>query len=217
MAQSAQVGIAEADLYPAFSLGGVLGTSPARPTATSINQLFTSPSITFAFGPSFSWPILNYGQITNNVRAQDAELQALLIDYKNTCAEGAARGRGRPQRLRSGTPAGRLSAVSVTAASNALTVALAQYQLGTRDFTTVLTAEQNLYQAQNSLAAAQGNVSMSLTTAYRAMGGGWQIRVGQGFRPGFRPRRDARAHQLGRIAPARRPNSAGDARAPRPV
>ena len=27
--------------------------------------------------------MLNYGQITNQVRAQDAELQALLIDYKN--------------------------------------------------------------------------------------------------------------------------------------
>ncbi len=82
-AQSAKVGIAAADLYPAFSLGGALGTLVSTTNGNKISQLFTSPSITFAFGPSFSWPVLNYGQITNQVRAQDAELQALLIDYKN--------------------------------------------------------------------------------------------------------------------------------------
>ena len=99
VAQSAQVGMAEADLYPAFRLGGVLGTVASSTNGSSLNKLFTAPSISFAFGPSFSWPILNYGQITNNVRAQDAELQALLINYKNTVLERAARGRGRPQRL----------------------------------------------------------------------------------------------------------------------
>jgi NodT family efflux transporter outer membrane factor (OMF) lipoprotein len=181
IAQGAQVGIAEADLYPAFSLGGALGTLVSTTNGNKINQLFTSPSLTFAFGPSFSWPILNYGQITNNVRAQDAELQALLTNYKNSVLKaqrevedglsGFIQGRQQVAFLRK----------SVSAASNALTIALAQYQLGTRDFTTVLTAEQNLYQAQNNLAAAEGNVSVSLTTAYRAMGGGWQIRWGKDF------------------------------------
>jgi NodT family efflux transporter outer membrane factor (OMF) lipoprotein len=183
VAQSAQVGIAEADLYPAFSLGGVLGTLVSTTNGNKINQLFTSPSITFAFGPSFSWPILNYGQITNNVRAQDAELQALLIAYKNSVLKAQREVEDGLSGFNQGRQQVGYLRVSVTAASNALTVALAQYQLGTRDFTTVLTAEQNLYQAQNSLAAAQGNVSMSLTTAYRAMGGGWQIRWGKDFVP----------------------------------
>jgi outer membrane protein TolC len=62
-AQSAQVGIAEADLYPAFSLGGVFGTLVSTTNGNRISQLFTSPSLTFAFGPSFSWPVLNYGQV----------------------------------------------------------------------------------------------------------------------------------------------------------
>ena len=125
--------------------------------------------------------MLNYGQITNQVRAQDAELQALLIDYKNVVLKaqrevenglaGFVQGRQQVAFLRA----------SATAAGSALTVALAQYQLGSRDFTTVLTAEQNLYQAQNNLAAAEGGVSVSLTTAYRALGGGWQIRDGRDF------------------------------------
>ncbi|RBP05739.1 NodT family efflux transporter outer membrane factor (OMF) lipoprotein [Roseiarcus fermentans] len=180
-AQSAKVGIAAADLYPAFSLGGALGTLVSTTNGNKINQLFTSPSLTFAFGPSFSWPVLNYGQITNQVRAEDAELQALLNDYKNVVLKaqrevenglaGFVQGRQQVVYLK----------VSADAASSALTVAIAQYQLGSRDFTTVLTAEQNLYQAQNNLAAAEGGVSASLTTAYRALGGGWQIREGAEF------------------------------------
>jgi outer membrane protein TolC len=126
-------------------------------------------------------PVLNYGQITNQVRAQDAELQALLIDYKNVVVKaqrdvenglaGFVQGRRQVADLKQ----------SAAAASNALTVALAEYQLGSRDFTTVLTAEQNLYQAQNNLAAAEGGLSVSVVTTYRALGGGWQIRDGHDF------------------------------------
>ena len=33
-------------------------------------------------GPSVQWNILNYGQITNNVRVQDAHFQQLLLAYQ---------------------------------------------------------------------------------------------------------------------------------------
>ena len=180
-AQSAKVGMAAADLWPAFSLGGALGTLVSTTNGNTLKELYTWPSITYAFGPSFSWPVLNYGQITNQVRAQDAELQALLIDYKNVVLKAQKE----VENGLAGFVQGRRQVVylkqSADAASNALTVAIAQYEIGSRDFTTVLTAEQNLYQAQNNLAAAQGGVSVSLTTAWRALGGGWQIRDGHDF------------------------------------
>ena len=65
---------------------------------------------------------------------------------------------------------------SAQAATGALKIALDQYNQGATDFTTVLVAEQNLYQAQSSLAVAVGNVPLGLTAVYRALGGGWQIR-----------------------------------------
>ena len=180
-AQSAKVGMAAADLWPAFSLGGAIGTLVSTTNGNNLKELFNGSSIAYAFGPSFSWPILNYGQITNQVRAQDAELQALLLDYKNVVVKaqrdvenglaGFVQGRRQVADLKQ----------SARAANEALTVAIAEYQLGSRDFTTVLTAEQNLYQAQNSLAAAEGGVSVSVVTTYRALGGGWQIRDGNDF------------------------------------
>jgi len=182
-AQSAQIGIAEADLYPAFSLLGSFGTVASNVNGNKLKEVFQGKGITFGFGPTFQWNILNYGQITNTVRVQDAKLQELLVDYQNAVLtaqkeveDGLAsflQGREQVEDLRR----------SVAAADAALGLAVTQWNLGTRDFTTVLTAEQNLYTAQNNLAAAEGGVSTGLAAVYRALGGGWQIRAENEFVP----------------------------------
>ena len=83
-AQSAVVGVAEADLYPSFGLSGFLGVVAADGTNTTrtgnsgVGQLFNADSLTFVGGPYFSWNIFNYGRIENNIRVQDARLQPLL-------------------------------------------------------------------------------------------------------------------------------------------
>ncbi|HVZ08397.1 TolC family protein [Rhodopila sp.] len=180
-AQSAQIGMAKADLFPAFVLGGAFGTIAGSTGHNRLNEVFSSHGIQFSFGPSFSWPILNYGQITNNVRVQDAKLQGLLIDYQNTVLKAQKEVESSLSGFLQGRQQVELLRRSVAAATAALRIAIEQYRLGTRDFTTVLTAEQNLYQAQNALATASGNLSSSLVSLYRAMGGGWQIREGNEF------------------------------------
>jgi NodT family efflux transporter outer membrane factor (OMF) lipoprotein len=183
MAQSAQIGFAEADLYPAFSLFGTFGTVSANIARHKLSDLFMGRGITFGFGPTFQWNILNYGQITNTVRVQDAKLQELLVDYQNSVLTAQKQVEdGLATFLESRKQIDDLRA-SVAAANAALGLAFLQYQLGTRDFTTVLTAEQNLYTAQSDLASAEGNVSTGLATVYRALGGGWQIRDNNEFVP----------------------------------
>jgi NodT family efflux transporter outer membrane factor (OMF) lipoprotein len=183
MSQSAEIGFAKADLFPAFSLFGTFGTVSANIHGNKLSDIVMGKGITFGFGPTFQWNILNYGQITNTVRVQDAKLQELLLDYQNSVLaaqkqveDGLAsflQGRLEVEDLRK----------SVAAAEAALGLAFVQYNLGTRDFTTVLTAEQNLYTAQNSLASAEGGVSSGLVSVYRALGGGWQIRGNSEFVP----------------------------------
>lgn len=180
-AQSARIGMTKAQLFPAFTLSGVFGTSAGGSTENPLDEVFVSRSIFFAFGPSFSWPILNYGQITNKVRVQDARLQALLLEYQETVLKAQKEVEDGLSSFLQGRQQVELLRQSVTAANNALAIAIDQYTLGTRDFTTVLTASQNLYQAQSNLATASGNVSTSLATIYRSLGGGWQIRGNSEF------------------------------------
>ena len=83
MAQNAVVGTAQANLYPSFSLSGSLGfTNTTRTGEDGLEDLFSSDSVTYAFGPSFVWPFFNYGRIRNNIRVEDARLQQALIAYR---------------------------------------------------------------------------------------------------------------------------------------
>jgi len=73
-AQCAQIGVAKANLFPAFSFSGTFGFQASDVGAFALADMFQWRSRTGSFGPSFQWNILNYGQITNQVRVQDAKL-----------------------------------------------------------------------------------------------------------------------------------------------
>src|SRR5262249_23607516 len=76
-AQNAQIGVAEADLYPAFFINGSIGYQ-----AKDLGRLLDSKSFTGQVGPSFQWNVLNYGRILNNVRLQDFKTQELVGVYQ---------------------------------------------------------------------------------------------------------------------------------------
>jgi NodT family efflux transporter outer membrane factor (OMF) lipoprotein len=181
LAQSAQIGIAESQLYPAISITGTFGGSASTTNGHNLGQIFKSTGVAYAAGPAFQWNILNYGQITNNVRLQDATLQQLLVDYQNAVLAAQ-------QQVDDGISAFLLSRSqakdlhrSVVAANGTVKVATDQYESGGTDFTTVLVSEQNLFQYESALAMARANVSLGATAIYRALGGGWQIREDGAF------------------------------------
>jgi NodT family efflux transporter outer membrane factor (OMF) lipoprotein len=170
-AQSALIGVAEADFYPAFSLNGTLGYS-----AQQFPDLFRSTALNGNFGPSFQWNILNYGRILNNVRFQDARFQELAAAYQQTVLNadqevenGLVTFLRAQQRMRS-------QAAAVEDTQKAVKIVLAQYpQLV--DFTRVTQLEQTLVLQQDVLAQAQGEIATGLIQVYKALGGGWEIRL----------------------------------------
>ncbi len=182
-AQCAQIGIAKADLFPAFSLTGSLGLQSTTYAGTRLSQMFNLAAASTNAGPSVTWNILNYGQITNNVRVQDARFQELLLSYQNTVltaqkeVEDAMAGFLRYQESTESL------AISTSAAKHSLDLAFIQYQQGSTDFTTVLTAQQSLLASQDSLATSMGNIALNLVGIYRALGGGWELRQGEDILP----------------------------------
>jgi outer membrane protein TolC len=206
LAQSAQIGVAEAELYPAISITGTFGGSASTANGHNLGQIFASKGITYAGGPAFQWNILNYGQITNNVRLQDAKLQQLLVDYQNSVLTAQQQvDNGLSAFLQSQRQVVFLRS-SAEAASGALKLAFEQYNQGVADFTTVLVAEQNLFQAESNLAVATANVSLGLTAVYRALGGGWQIREDDEFvNAATRDQMRARTNWGNLLAPAGEP------------
>jgi NodT family efflux transporter outer membrane factor (OMF) lipoprotein len=170
-AQSAQIGVAEADLYPTIAINGTIGLE-----AQNLSKLFESSSFFGSIMPDLKWNILNYGRIVNNVRLQAVRVQQLIAAYQNrtlTAAqevETSLRGF-----LRSREQADALAA-SVKAAADATGIGTQQYRAGTIDFNRVFNLETTQVQQQEQLAVAQGNIALNLITVYRSLGGGWELR-----------------------------------------
>lgn len=183
MAQGAQIGVAKGELYPALSLLGNFGFLASDVGKSYLAGMFNWRDRSGSIGPSLTWNIFNYGQITNNVRFQDAQFQTLLVTYQNTVLSAQQDVEDNLTGfLRTQEQAASLKE-SVAAAQSSLNLALIQYREGITDFTTVLTAQQALLSAEDSLASAMGNISRYLVGVYRSLGGGWQIREGQDFVP----------------------------------
>jgi len=189
--QSPQIGVAKADLYPHFSLFGSIGVraSDAALTAagglsgSSFSDLWDSDSIEFFAGPAFRWDILNYGRIRNRVRVQDARFQQLVAGYQNTVLRAAQEVEDAMAAfLRTQEEAGFLSN-SVVAAARSVELSLIQYREGLVDYQRVLDTQRFLAQEQDLLTATTGSVVLNLVAMYKALGGGWEIRVGKDFVP----------------------------------
>ena len=173
-AQAEEIGIAEADLYPAISIGGTLGWQAAK-----LSDLFKSQSLNSNVGPSFQWNVLNYGRIVNDIRFQDAQFQALVTAYQNSVLQADLEvENGIVLFLKSQERARNLQE-SVDQAALALQVVIEQYESGlaTADFNRYAVIQQTLIQQQDLWAQSRGQIALGLIDVYRALGGGWQIRL----------------------------------------
>jgi NodT family efflux transporter outer membrane factor (OMF) lipoprotein len=171
-AQSAEIGVAEAALYPHISLSGTLQWS-----AEFSKDLFTPGALNGTFGPTFTWNILNFGRLLNNIRLQDATFHERVATYQNTVLTAANEVENGLATFLNAQERTRLQSASVDDAVLAVTIGQTQYRAGTVDLTRVTQLEQTVAQLQDTLAVARGEISTGLITVYRALGGGWEIRV----------------------------------------
>jgi NodT family efflux transporter outer membrane factor (OMF) lipoprotein len=165
-AQSAQIGIAEADYYPAITLLGSVGWS-----GNTLNATPDTGSV--VAGPSFTWNIFDHGRIRNNVRLQDARLQQRIEAFQDAVLQAArelddaavAMIKSREQRA--------ILREAVEAAERSLDLANTRYQEGYADFQRVLEAQRVLFSQAERELVNQGNHVSAIIALYKALGGGW--------------------------------------------
>ena len=175
-AQSAAIGVATADLYPQFVLAGSIGLS-----GENFSDQFESGSSSGFLSPLVNWNIFNYGRIRNNVRVQDARFQQLVTVYENVVLNAAREVEDGLVGFLRGQEEVRHLEQAVVASQRSVELSLDQYDEGLIDFQRVLNSQASLLGQQDSLADARGRTLSSLVSTYRALGGGWQLREGNGF------------------------------------
>lgn len=183
VAQSATIGATKANLYPALSLAGSFSFAASTIGNSSISDMFQWSSRTISAGPGVSWPLLNYGQITNAVRVQDALFQQALLKYQNLVLQAQQEVQDNITHYVEAQKAERSLVTANKAAIQSTRLALIRYKEGETDYTTVLDVERQQLRVQTSLTNAKGDISQALVALYRSLGGGWQIREGNDIVP----------------------------------
>ncbi len=170
--QSAQIGFAITELYPHFSIGGIIGTN----SGSSGSDLFKDENSNWNTFVSFNWNIFNYGRLKGNVKLQDALFQQRLEDYHQTVLEAQGEVENAIVAFLASNKQVEDYTQAVTASLNAMTLSQIQYRDGLVNFNTVISTQQTLTQQQDILVQTQGNTATDLVNVYKSLGGGWEIR-----------------------------------------
>ena len=166
-AQSAQVGVAMTDLYPAISLFGNFGWN-----GDSLSV--TRDGTTFSAGPALRWNIFDYGRIRANIRVQDARLQQALVAFDAAILGAAREVDDAAIAVVKTAEAGTVLSDSRRAAERALEIANRRYQEGYADFQRVLDAQRALFAQAEKELLNQGAHLAATVDFYRTLGGGWE-------------------------------------------
>ena len=167
-ATTARLGVAMADLYPRFSLTGLVGLQSLDAT-----DLLKWPSRTWSIGPRVSWPVFDAGRIRAKIRAQDARQEQALARYEQAILISLEEVENAlvayiKERVRQ-----RWLSEAVKASREAADVASERYRSGLENFLNVVIAQRSLYDSQDALAQSQIAIASNLVALYKALGGGW--------------------------------------------
>jgi NodT family efflux transporter outer membrane factor (OMF) lipoprotein len=165
-AQSALIGVAETDFYPSLTLLGSIVWS-----ADTLSG--TSRSLDLVGGPSLRWNLFDHGQISNNVRLQDARLQELIEAYRDKVRQAAREADDAAVGLIKSLEREQILGEAETAAKRSLVLASSQYREGYSDFQRVLDAQRALLEQQDNYLVSRSNAVSNVIALYKALGGGW--------------------------------------------
>lgn len=166
-AQSAQIGVAAAELYPSISLFGTIGWS-----GNSLGR--TDDTLSTGLGPSFTWKLFNYGRLENNVRVQDARLQQAIEAYGLTVLTAASEVDNAAISVIKTRDQGELLGQALEAAERSLVLSTKRYQEGYSDFQRVLDAQRARAAASSNHVLTRGAHIAAVIDFYKALGGGWR-------------------------------------------
>jgi NodT family efflux transporter outer membrane factor (OMF) lipoprotein len=150
-AQSAQIGVATAGLYPSFSLSGTFALE-----SQNLDDLDNWDSRTWGFGPAFRWNLFDGNRIRSNIQLEEARMEEAMIQYEQTILLALEEVEDAMVSFQEEKT--RLAALerSVAAADKSVELSRELYTNGLTDFQNVLDMERALTRQQDSMAASRG-------------------------------------------------------------
>lgn len=167
-AQTAQIGVAEAERYPDLTLSGSIGLK-----SLEYASLYTAGAQASEVAARAMLTLLDFGRISSNIAIQKALREQALGLYQQTLltalrdVENALTAYVEESK--------RLDALqaAATAGKEALQLANFQYAAGLNDFQAVLESQRTLLNAETAEVVSKAEIAANIIRLYKALGGGW--------------------------------------------
>jgi multidrug efflux system outer membrane protein len=168
-AANANIGVARAAFFPTISLTGSGGFSSPQ-----LSSLFKTSSREWSFSPQISVPIFTGGKNQAQLESARAAERIQVATYEK--AIQTAFREVADALIDNETYSRQISIESalITTQQRRLELATLRYRQGEDTYLNELTAQQDLYSAQQGLLQAQLNRLASEIALYQALGGGWK-------------------------------------------
>jgi NodT family efflux transporter outer membrane factor (OMF) lipoprotein len=165
---NAQIGVAMAAYYPDLTLTGLLGAagSPGVKSAGASNPVWS-------IGLSVAQTVFNGGLTDAQVAAARETYEASVATYRQTVLTAFQQVEDQLVAIRVLGQEEAVQREAVKAAEEAVQIYLNQYQAGTADFTTVVTAEATALSDEESLLTTREQRVAAAVALIVALGGGW--------------------------------------------
>lgn len=167
-ASVAQIGAAEAMNYPALTLTGDFMIS-----STDLAGLGNISNRAYQFGPSLSLPIFTGWRISAEIIGAKARAELSFNTWRGTLIRAVSEVDTSIAALAFARDSDARYRKAVTSATETVQLAEMQYQAGTTTLENLLDVQNNLLNAQDSQAQAQGLAAQTIVELYKSLGGGW--------------------------------------------
>ncbi len=169
-AATAQIGVAEASLYPIFTFTGTIGYQ------SNHEKNFISPNSGFySFGPGFTWDLIDFGRVRAKINSAKAirdenyyqykgTLLNALADVENSLVNYAEEAKRYPDLIS-----------AYEASKKAADISLLRYGSGLITFIVVLQAEITYQTVTLQMVQSHATLALNAVNLYKALGGGWEI------------------------------------------
>jgi NodT family efflux transporter outer membrane factor (OMF) lipoprotein len=168
-AATADIGVATADLFPKFSLAGLLGLQ-----SKSLSDLVSSGSRYWSIGPTVSLALFDRGKVRAVIEVKNALRDQALAEYESTVLNALGEVETALVTLCQEQETLRILEEAVISGDKAVSIANGLYQSGLSDFLNVLQSERALYLSQDQLAQSEQRLTQAFVALFKALGGGWQ-------------------------------------------
>ena len=170
-AATADIGVAVADLYPKFSLTGMLQLS-----SRALTNLLSVDSIMANGAGRLSVPLLEQGGKRATVQVREAQAREALLVYQATVLRALKDVEDALTRLDADRRRAAHLRAAVTAAEDAADTVGVRYRNGLVTYLDVLQARDALLTARDALLQADAAAAQDMVALYKALGGGWDDR-----------------------------------------